>query len=523
MAVQTFAAIEVGSFGVEMGIYEISNKNGIRQIDHVRHVIALGKDTYGTGKISYQVADELCRVLKDFSDIMKGYKVQGYKACGTSALRDAKNNQIILDQIQVRTGIDVKMISNSEQRYLNYKAIASKDREFNNTIQKGTAIVDVGFGSLQLSLFDKDSLVSTQNLPLGILRIQEMIAKIPGNMEVHRHLVREMVDKELITYRKIYLKDRGIKNLIGIGDNSLYLLQKALAKERTVPDRMTAEDVNHFYDALFKMNPQQLEDVFGISKEYVELVLPSAVIYKRILEVTGAEQFWLPGIRLCDGLAAGYAEGTKLVKFKHDFEEDILAASRNMAKRYKCHAGHNQIVEQFAMDIFDAMRKFHGLTSRDKLLLRIAVLLHACGKYISMKNSTECAYDIIKATEIIGLGHLEREMVANVVRYNVRDFDYGQVQIEAQIYKGTTDILDIRDITIKIAKLTAILRLANSMDRSHQQKLAGCKTVVRDGQLVITTDYQKDITLEQMSFNQKAGFFEEIFGIRPILKQKRRI
>lgn len=523
MAVQTFAAIEVGSFGVEMGIYEISNKNGIRPIDHVRHVIALGKDTYGIGKISYQVADELCLVLKDFADIMKGYKVQGYKACGTSALRDAKNNQIILDQIRVRTGIAVKLISNSEQRFLNYKAIASKDREFNNTIQKGTAIVDVGFGSLQLSLFDKDSLVSTQNLPLGILRIQKMVADVPGNMDHHRHLVREMVDKELITYRKIYLKDRVIKNLIGIGDNSLYLLQKALAKERTVPDRMTAEDVNHFYDALFKMSAQELEDVFGISQEYVELVLPSAVIYKRILEVMGAEQFWLPGIRLCDGLAAEYAEGTKLVKFKHDFEEDILAASRNMAKRYKCHTGHNQIVEQFAMDIFDAMRKFHGLTSRDKLLLRIAVLLHACGKYISMKNSTECSYDIIKATEIIGLDHLEREMIANVVRYNVRDFDYGQVQIEAQIYKDSTAILDIQDITIKIAKLTAILRLANSMDRSHQQKLAGCKTVVRDGQLVITTDYPKDISLEQLSFDQKADFFEEIFGIRPILKQKRRV
>ncbi len=149
--------------------------------------------------------------------------------------------------------------------------------------------------------------------------------------------------------------------------------------------------------------------------------------------------------------------------------------------------------------------------------------LHACGKYISMKNSTECSYDIIKATEIIGLDHLEREMIANVVRYNVRDFDYGQVQIEAQIYKDSTAILDIQDITIKIAKLTAILRLANSMDRSHQQKLAGCKTVVRDGQLVITTDYPKDISLEQLSFDQKADFFEEIFGIRPILKQKRRV
>ena len=118
MAVQTFAAIEVGSFGVEMGIYEISNKNGDPAHRPCAPCDRPGKDTYGIGKISYQVADELCLVLKDFADIMKGYKVQGYKACGTSALRDAKNNQIILDQIRVRTGIAVKLISNSEQRFL---------------------------------------------------------------------------------------------------------------------------------------------------------------------------------------------------------------------------------------------------------------------------------------------------------------------------------------------------------------------------------------------------------------------
>ena len=60
MAIQTFAAIDVGSFEVELGIYEISNKNGIRPIDHVRHVIALGKDTFSTGKISYDLVEELC-------------------------------------------------------------------------------------------------------------------------------------------------------------------------------------------------------------------------------------------------------------------------------------------------------------------------------------------------------------------------------------------------------------------------------------------------------------------------------
>lgn len=522
MAIQMFAAIDVGSFEVELGIYEVSNKYGIRSIDHVRHVIALGRDTYNTGKISYELVEELCRVLKDFSDRMKSYKVNAYKAYATSALREAKNNPIVLDQIRVRTGIAVEIISNSEQRFLSYKAIAAKDKEFNTVIQKGTAIVDAGFGSMQLSLFDKDALVTTQNLPLGALKIRGLISRIPTNVKTHQAIIREVVDNELFTFRKMYLKDREIKNLIGIGDNSLVLYKQMMAVDKTMPDWMTAEDVERFYDALFKMSLQEMEELFGVNEDYAELMLPSAIIYKRILEITGAEQFWLPGVRLCDGIAAEYGENSRQVKFKHSFENDILAASRNMAKRYKCHTSHNQILEVYSMDIFDAIRRYHGMNSRDRLLLRIAVLLHACGKFISIRDANECAYNIIMSTEIIGLSHLEREIIANVVRYNIRDFDYNQVQLETDICRDSADAADINEITIKIAKLTAILRLANSMDRSHAQKLAGCKMAVRDDQLVITTDYPGEILLEQMSFEQKADFFEEIFGIRPVLKHKRR-
>lgn len=521
MAIQTFAAIDVGSFEVELGIYEIS-KNGIRPIDHVRHMIALGKDTFRTGKVSYELVDELCRVLKDFSTIMESYRVSAYSAYATTALREAKNNSIILDQIRVRTGLEVKLIDNSEQRFLSYKAIAAKDREFNTVIQKGTAIVDVGFGSIQLSLFDKDALVMTQNLPLGALKIRDLISRIPTNVQMHQEIIRELVDNELFTFRKMYLKDRNIKNLIGIGDNALSLYKQMITVDKQMPDRMSAEDVNRFYDALFHMSFQQMEELFGANETYVELMMPSAIIYKRILEITGAEQFWLPGVRMCDGMAAEYAESIRQVKFKHSFENDILAASKNMAKRYKCHTSHNQIVEAHAMDVFDAIRRYHGMTARDRLLLRIAVLLHACGKFISIREANECAYNIIMSTEIIGLSRLEREIIANVVRYNIRDFDYNQLHLETDIEREVSNTLGTGDITIKIAKLTAILRLANSMDRSHQQKLAGCKMSVRDDQLVITTDYPGEILLEQMSFQQKADFFEEIFGIRPVLKHKRR-
>ena len=145
---KTFAAIDVGSYELAMKIVEISAKNGIREIDHIRHRIDLGSDTFAKGKISNERVDELCRVLREYHDIMKSYRVDDYKAYGTSAIRE----MIILDQIAQRTGITIEVLSNSEQRFLDYKSIASGGEAFNRIIEKGTAIVDIGGGSIQISL-----------------------------------------------------------------------------------------------------------------------------------------------------------------------------------------------------------------------------------------------------------------------------------------------------------------------------------------------------------------------------------
>ena len=286
MAAHMFAAIDVGSFELELGIYEITTKNGIREIEHLRHVIALGKDTYNTGKISYELMDETCEVLTDFMTVIRSYGITDCRAYATSAMREAKNNQIVLDQIRVRTGLEVRIISNSEQRFISYKAIATKAVEFDKTIQKGTAIVDVGFGSMQISLFDKEALVSTQNLMLGILRMRELYAAVPAQEAVHHKLLEEMVDNELFTFRKMYLKDREIKNIIGIGESLLYLARRGDGEKPI--DRISSEQFKQFYDTLLSMSMDQIEERFGVNEEYAALLIPSAIIYRRVLELTGA-------------------------------------------------------------------------------------------------------------------------------------------------------------------------------------------------------------------------------------------
>ena len=175
MSVKTFAAIDVGSFELTMKIFDFSGKNTMREIDCIRQRIDLGSDTYANGKISNEKMDDLCHTLKEFAQIMEAYKVIAYKAYGTSAIRETENTLILQDQIEQRTGIRVEILSNSEQRFLDYKSIASKGETFRRIIEEKTAILDIGGGSIQLSLFDKDTLVSTQNLRLGVLRLQELL------------------------------------------------------------------------------------------------------------------------------------------------------------------------------------------------------------------------------------------------------------------------------------------------------------------------------------------------------------
>ena len=113
-----FGAIDVGSHEMELKIFELSKKNGIRQVDDIIHLIDLGTDTYNDGRISFAHVAEVKRILLDFKRVMDSYGVTEYRAYGTSAFRDMENSTLVLRQIEQETGIHVGILANSEKRFL---------------------------------------------------------------------------------------------------------------------------------------------------------------------------------------------------------------------------------------------------------------------------------------------------------------------------------------------------------------------------------------------------------------------
>lgn len=499
MAFSTYAAIDVGSGDLSMKIYEVSKLHGIHELTHVRHRLARNGETYTEGFISYQTTEEICNTLNDFKRIMEEFRVDTWQAYATSAFREASNALVVIDQIKIQTGFKVRTISNSEARYLYYKALVLKEPAFESLIEEGTLIVDIGADSVQLSIFNEGTLCVTQNLLLGSARIRELLRAMQDEAYDFNALIDEYVEKDLVIFKRLYLDLIEVKHMVALGEMvpEIYYFMR-----NNNPD---------FSGILKRKQISKTKLLKSLNSAEFRLMLPTLILCRKVSELTACESIYLSTIDLCDSMAAEYAEKKIKLKSSHDFTEDILSASRNIARKYRVDMKHVENVQTLALQIFDRIRKLHGLGKRERLLLQIGVILHSCGTYINEIQSRECSYRIIMSTEIIGISHRERTIIANMIRYNESYFPaYEELDEEFT-----------REEYITIVKLNAILKTANVLDKSNRQKIKNVGVTLKDGILTITADTMADITLEKGLFHRKADVFEEVFGIRPMLKQKR--
>ncbi len=510
MSIRTFAAIYIGSYEVSLKIFELSAKRQLRKIDLIRSRIELGLDSFSKGSIGYERVEELCQILKEFRRIMDGYRVDDYRAYAGSVLRDTSNELFILDQIRLRTQLKVQIIRNSEHRLINYEALTFQP-EFAEVVREGAALVDVGGGSIQITLFWKGRAVTTQQIVLGVMRIREKLSGIQAKLSHYDAQIQELIDKELEIFRKLYLPDKEIKYVV-MGGNFIWdILHQAQGQEKS--SVMEGEKFLKIMKKLQKKRTEEIARELNFSNEHDPLLLPSVVLYRRLAEAIGAKYVWAPGLTISDGIAYHYARENQILKNDHDFDADIISAATALSERYSSFTRHTQATRGLALAIFDALKKVHGMEARQRLLLEVAAILHDCGRYISLVNQADWSYQIIMASELMGLSHLERVMVACIVKY----VSYPEIP-----YEEVQELLDQERYMI-VAKLAVILRLSNGLDRSHKQKFQNARAVLKlkEKQLLITLETRENIILETGLLEGYTDTFERIFSIRPVIREKR--
>ena len=507
MANNTFATIYIGSYEVSLKVFELTSKKKLHELDHVRSRIDLGREVYQTGVLGYEKVDELCDTLLAFMRIAKGYRVSHIEVNASAVIRDASNELFILNQIQIRTGMEVKVQSNSEHRLVTYKSVAGRT-VFEEMIQTSAAVVDLGGSGMQITLFRDGRLITTQHIDIGTLRLRAILGDRGLSMNKYMKEIEEFIYKKIEVFCSLYMKE-GVDYCIILNDYAMELYKTVGKKEQE--ETLSAEKFIKYIEKLQAKTLEEISMELNLSNDRDPLVIPTIMVFKSIVQNLKGHRVWIPRVNVNDGIAYDYCERNQLIKGTHDFEADILSASHHLSEHFQSYSPHIKALTEMSEKIFDHMKKIHGLGRRERLLLQVATILHDCGKYISLANSPQCAYTIIMSSEILGLSHLEREIVALTVLYN---------HLALEDYDELSDRID-QDSYLVVAKLSAILRLANALDQSHKQKFDDFRISIKGKELIITVEAFEDISLEQALFETKTQYFESVFSMKPVLKEKR--
>ncbi|NLM19878.1 MAG: HD domain-containing protein [Clostridiaceae bacterium] len=500
--VSFIAAIEVGSHEVILKIAEVLPDGEISEIESMSRTINLGSNSYRLGYITGENIGILIETLKDFKKIISAYPGIEITVACTSAVREANNSLFLLDQVYRQTGFEIMIYSNRLEIAGMLRAIRQKMPDFDQLTEEPTLFLDIGAGSTQLTLFDKQELTFTQNILLGSLRVRDRLSNLEKHTADFIALMREYISGDLDYYRSFVPKKTDYKNFILVG-NDLDIWRYLAEIPLIGTAELSVEKFEELFDIIIHNSSFELIRIFDINQEQATLLLPVSMVIKEMFEFTGLDRVILPDVILADGLIAKKAEQLNLIEKDLRPLNDTLSFARQIAKRHHTNLKHIEQVEKLAMQLFDQFQAQHGLDRQHRFILRVAAILHNIGKFFTVKQDGEIAYEMIKSSDLIGLTNQEVELIALLVKHHSDDF----------FTLNYEEILLTSEEQLNFVKLAVLLSMANALDTGHKSKVKKITTEVRKRHIKVILESNQDLTLESWSFQKTARYFQEIFGI----------
>lgn len=283
-----YAAIDIGSNAVRLLIKSIDREavqeKKFKKVMMLRVPLRLGFDVFSIGELSEKKADKLRRLMKAFRQLMKIYDVDDYRACATSAMRDARNGRTIIKKIEKDTGIRIEIIDGQEEARMIYNNhIECMEDRLGNYMY-----VDVGGGSTEINLFTNGELVWSVSYNIGTVRMLSNAVKEGTWQQMEEELMKVTEGVAAI-------------NIIGSGGNINKLFRLADKKDKKL-QRLPVSSLQTVYDVLKPLTPEERVEAFSLKQDRADVIVPAAEIFLKIAEVVHAEYIYVPVIGLSDGI-----------------------------------------------------------------------------------------------------------------------------------------------------------------------------------------------------------------------------
>ncbi len=507
MPKRRIAAIDIGSNAPKMMIAEADANGKPRIVESLRANLALGVDTYNTHFISEESMRQLCEILLGFQVKLEEYNVEDYRVVATSAVREAVNRDFVLARISQLTNFECEVLSNSEERYHHNFVLSENFQDYEELIDQGAILLDLGAGSIQISTYQNGRRLMSQNAKLGYLRISELFSKLQTRSKNFSQVMNEYIGSQLTSLEIEGVSANTKWNLIVVGNDLAYMrIFMGLGSDKDT--FLSATDFYAFYKQLLNTQALDLTLHHQVPADVAEILLPAAIIINRFLSQYGMEGIYMPPMQLGEGILLEMAKLKYKYKPHHDHDADLLSSVKMMARRFGVDEKHVSNMERDVVGIHDAMGKKSFINKRSKYLLRLGVWLSEIGKYIHNIDYHVYSSEIVNNTEFIGLSDRETEILGESIRF----IPGNEVPVNPKLEYHTYNF------RLTVLQLSAVLRIADALEASRNNKLHDVQFKYKKTKLTIHIKTDEDVTLERWAISDRTKLMEELFGLTLVVK-----
>ena len=495
------AVIFLGADAVSMMVAE-QRGNETRVLDVLSQPVELAHDVFNGSCITRDTMDRCVQIAQGYNELLAEYRLAGpveVRLLATNILLDVRNMDTLVNRLQITCGLQLEVMDDGEMTrllYMNTRALLDRHEEL---ADKRVLVLHVGPGNTRLLLFDKGRISYYASYRMGAHRTGIAIgdATEMAGTESESALIREHIRgiMEQVSYDIEDDLPEPPDALVIFGPD-FHVISSPLAQGDTVSE----ESLSHLAHEIAATPPAQRPARYKEDYASVCALLPAVLIYLSV-----ARDFE-PRSIMCPAEEFSHAFLRNLMPGRRDdlaLEDEVVHFSVLLANHYRVDKAHGQQIRRLTMQLFDQLQELHGLTRHDRLLLKVAAILHEVGSYINPKKHHHHSQYIILNSEIFGLSRADVEVVGLLARYH----RHGAPTIAEPTYA----LLNQAD-RLRVQKLAALLRVAEAMERAHSRRIRSFTVRTNARRLEFLVPDVGDLTLENLALRTKGALFSDIFG-----------
>ena len=499
------AAIDIGTNSVHMIVVRVRPDLSFEVVDREKAMVRLGAGGLDGRALTPEAMSAALQALSKFKRIAESHQVDEILAAATSATREARNGGEFLARLEHETGIRPRVISGVEEARLIHQAAV-----YGVDVGGGRAVViDIGGGSVEITLGTATTLQLARSFKIGSIRLTERFVRSDPLADRDERRIVKHVLGEIDRHCEQILAS-GFDRVIGTSGTILSIGAVAATAARGGPPselrnlHVSAKQIRRVRKHVTELDLENRLAIPGLDPRRADLVVAGTVLLDTILRRLGAEELTLCDLALREGLVLDYVRRNRRQIAQIDSIPDVRRRSTlELAERCSYYADHSNQVVRLALALFDQTRAIHGLTDREREWLEYASLMHDIGGHISFSGHHKHSYYLIKNGDLRGFHPDEIEVMALVARYHRRGTPKRSHPQYAQL-----------PATLRrtVRTLASILRVAESLDRSHAQPVSGLEVHDRGEDIVIQLHSGGDAELEVWATARHLEAFEQVVG-----------